>query len=758
MSGPFANSLEHLSVLSVIWSVATLACAPSAAFGTIKFLWIAHSFGQRQSACEKPLPMSLRLFSQVNADSDLIEAWLKHYLRLGVDWFHLVVHGRPEENEKLFAIKDSYPITIEEIYQGPFPAPISVDGKHTTEKKQRLDALLARYTGQWVLLVDSDEFVEFPYPDVRETIQHLESANANLMAAPMLQRLKSDGSLDSPPVIEDPFAIFPLCSVDLYRRMGVKAEIFKFPLFYCERGTELAEEGNHYPPRGLEPKATGIIGVTHHFKFRRYISVRLEKRVNSPHHWRNDSLGFQGYLDSHSKRLPLEGAFLYSREELFKRGLLRQVSATKSGCRKSHAQCIADQKNLLTSASDATAPSRNGKPQALPRATGKRIVFVLPKASEFGGLERNLLELLRRLPQQLPHPTVVCFGQDIISDAMDQDQQWRVVVKCRKEPQSLWDWFRIIRENKPEIVIFAYSCIDAFPWQAPVAAMLAGVPRRISVQHLAPAWLPPPIQVKSPLDVLRRLIGRRARNVRKLKMSARISGYLSSTTVCVSNAVRDAFVKAYGFPARKTVVIRNGFSHSISDPSQVNGASVRSRLDIAPEEFLLVCAARLVPTKGVDILIRAVSLVLRQGVSCKCIILGDGPLKENLQQKVNSEGVWDHVFFEGFQQDVRPYFQAASAFILTSHLEGFPISVLEAMACGLPCIVTNVGGNVEAVRDQVTGLVIPPESSEAAADAILYLATNPDKRAEMAANARQAASQSFDVEKQMVELTSVILH
>ncbi len=704
--------------------------------------------------------MILRLFSQVNADSDLIEAWIKYYLRLGVDRFHLVVHGRPEENEKLFAIKDSYPITIEGIYEGPFPAPVSARGKPgSTEKKERLDSLLARYTGQWVLLVDSDEFVEFPYRDIRETIQKLESAKANLMAAPMLQRLKSDGSLDSPAMIEDPFQFFPLCSVELYRRMGVKAEIFKFPLFYCEPGTEMVEEGNHYPPLGLEPRAAAIIGVTHHFKFRQCLSVRLQKRIKSVHLWRNDSVGFQEYLDRHSGRLPLEGAFIYSREELFKRRLLRQLPDLKSEHCKSHTQSMAEVQStpLAASTRGTTAPARNGKPQALPCATGKRIVFVLPQATEFGGLERHLLDLLIRLPKQLPPPTVVCIGQDTVSARMDQSQQGQVVVKCIKQPQSLWDWLRIIRENKPDTVVFAYRCIDAFSWRAPVAAVLAGIHWRIAIQHLIPPPLPLPIKATSPRKMLRRLIGRQARSTLRLKISARLSSYLSSTTVCVSKAVRDALVHEYGFRPRRTVVIMKGVSNSSFVPSNTNGAAVRAQLELDPNEFVLVCAARLVAEKGIDILIRAVSKVVRQGVPCKCIILGDGPLKATLQQKVASEGLWDNVFLKGFQPDMRPYLQAASAFILTSHQEGLPISVLEAMACGLPCIVTNVGGSAEAVKDQVTGLVIQPASADAAADAILYLATNPDRRTEMSRKSREVASQSFDIEEKMAELTSLLI-
>jgi glycosyltransferase involved in cell wall biosynthesis len=701
--------------------------------------------------------MSLRLFSHVNADSDLIEAWLKYYLRLGVDWFHLVVHGPPEENDRLLTIKDSYPITIEDRYEGPFPAPISGGGKlNSTEKKNRLDALLARYTGQWVLLVDSDEFVEFPYQDIPETIRKLECAKANIMPAPMLQRLRTDGSLDSPPVIDDPFPIFPLCSLDLYRRMGVNADIFKFPLFYCARGTELLDEGNHYPPRGLEPVPTAIRGVTHHFKFRRIISRRLEKRINSVHPWRHESLGFQEYLENHSSRLPLEGAFPYSREELFRRSLLKALPLSGSGCPKPRTRSTkpASENDLTAKQSnDKGTTPRNEKSQALPLAAGKTIMFVLPKTSEFGGLERHLLDFVRRLKQPQLCPLIVCFDHDIISAHMDGDLQARVAVKCEREPQSLWDWLRLIRKTHPDTIVFIYSWIEAFPWQASVAAFLAGVRRRFSIHQLIAPPPPPPARGWSPRNILRRLIGKRARYL----LGIRISGYVPNTTICVSDAVREVLVNDYRFPARKTITIHNGVSTSTFVPAKMDEAGVRARLGIGPEEFLLLCAARLAEAKGIDILLQAVSRVVRQGISCKCVIVGDGPLKEKLLHQMNSLGLWDYVHFGGFQEDVRPYLQAASTFILTSHLEGLPLSVLEAMACGVPCIVTNVGGNAEAVKDQVVGLVIPPASVEAAADAILYLAMHPRERAEMAGRTRETVCRSFDIEDKMGELRRVIL-
>jgi glycosyltransferase involved in cell wall biosynthesis len=397
--------------------------------------------------------------------------------------------------------------------------------------------------------------------------------------------------------------------------------------------------------------------------------------------------------------------------------------------------------------------SESQNSRALPVAAGKRIMFVLPKTTEFGGLEKHLLDLLARLQEPQLHPLVICFDQDIISAHMDRAHQAHVVVKCEKEPESLWDWIRIIREVQPEIIVFSYSWIRAFPWQAPVAALLAGVRRRVSIQHLIPPPPPTLVQGWSPGNMLRRLIGKRARYF----LGVRVSGNIFNKTICVSNAVRNSLVSTYKFPARRTITVPNGVSTSTFVPSKVKGAAVRTRLGVSPEEFLLVCAARLVEAKGIDIVLHAVSRVVRRGISCKCIIVGDGTLKERLLHEANSLGLSGYVFFEGFQKDVRPYLQAGSAFILTSHLEGLPLSVLEAMACGLPCIVTNVGGSAEAVKHQVTGLVIRPGSLDEAENAILYLATHPHERAEMATKARETVSQAFDIENRINELKLAIL-
>jgi Glycosyl transferase family 2 len=262
--------------------------------------------------------MELRLISHVNGDGDLLGAWFSYYRDLGVTRFHLIVHGPREENEQLHALKDAYPIVIEDAYEGPFDS---------VEKKRRLDSVLARLRGQWVLLVDSDEFVELPYPTIRTTIRMLRLLRRSALFAPMVQRLMPHGTLDAPEIVPDPFRTFPLCSVDLYQRMGVSASINKYPLFYCTSRTLLQDGGNHSCPIG-STSTWSLQGVTHHFKFRRSVSLRLDKRARSTHPWRQQSVQFQRYLDMNGNRLPTKGAFAYSRESLFRRGLLRKLTVT----------------------------------------------------------------------------------------------------------------------------------------------------------------------------------------------------------------------------------------------------------------------------------------------------------------------------------------------------------------------------------------------------------------------------------------------
>jgi hypothetical protein len=261
--------------------------------------------------------VSVRLISHINGDADLLPAWFAHYAGLGVASFHVIVHGPRAENALLFDLSRSYPAVIEDAYEGEFS---------DEEKKRRINALLGAFRGGWLLLVDSDEFVEFPCRTIPGTIGLLERLGANALFAPMIQRITADGSLDSPESIPDPFTFFPLCSIDLYRTMGVDASLSKYPLFFCGEQTSLWEGGNHHPPHGPATVLSSMQGITHHFKWRQGVLERLRRRASGSSPTGQESAGYLAYLAAHDARVPTSDAFAYSRREFFRKGLLRGKS------------------------------------------------------------------------------------------------------------------------------------------------------------------------------------------------------------------------------------------------------------------------------------------------------------------------------------------------------------------------------------------------------------------------------------------------
>lgn len=258
--------------------------------------------------------MRIPLVCHWRGDSDIARVFFDYYAN-SVSEFHLILHGPEEANREISTLCESLPITIHCAYDSPFD---------DAEKARRLNQLIANFAGQWLLLVDSDEFVEFPYRSVSRTIRELERSQVSSLFAPMLQRLRRDGSLDSPVRVRDVFAEFPLCSERLYVLMGSEGWINKYPLFRCGPETSIGI-GNHFPPNGANSVSDVLRGVTHHFKWRRSAIARINYTIEVNWPWaETESIPYLNYLKANNCHLPLDDSFTYSRNELFRRGLLRR--------------------------------------------------------------------------------------------------------------------------------------------------------------------------------------------------------------------------------------------------------------------------------------------------------------------------------------------------------------------------------------------------------------------------------------------------
>ena len=156
-----------------------------------------------------------------------------------------------------------------------------------------------------------------------------------------------------------------------------------------------------------------------------------------------------------------------------------------------------------------------------------------------------------------------------------------------------------------------------------------------------------------------------------------------------------------------------------------------------------VTVARLVPQKGIDVLIRALAQTTGAARDWTLTLVGDGPEREVLERQVLQAGLQEKVHFLGFRSDPQSFLLQAGVFVLPSRFEGMPNALLEAMAAGLAVVVTDASpGPLEVVVNGVSGLVVPSDEPSALADALDRLAADPGLRERLGAAARATLRQS----------------
>jgi glycosyltransferase involved in cell wall biosynthesis len=162
---------------------------------------------------------------------------------------------------------------------------------------------------------------------------------------------------------------------------------------------------------------------------------------------------------------------------------------------------------------------------------------------------------------------------------------------------------------------------------------------------------------------------------------------------------------------------------------------------------LVLALGRLSPEKGFNILIEAVSLLRDAGTPVRLRIVGEGPYRGELEAAARARGIADSVSFAGELPPaaVREELETADIFCMASFSEGLPVSLMEAMAVGAPCITTWIAGIPELAENEVTDLTVPPARADALATAIARLVREPDLRLRLARSARERVEQSHSL-------------
>lgn len=172
----------------------------------------------------------------------------------------------------------------------------------------------------------------------------------------------------------------------------------------------------------------------------------------------------------------------------------------------------------------------------------------------------------------------------------------------------------------------------------------------------------------------------------------------------------------------------------------------------------LLYVGRLAAEKGVPVLLQSLIALKKEGYKFHLTLLGDGPERALLESEVKGHGLESMVHFGGFasQDTVRKTLQGSDVFILPSFAEGVPVSLMEAMACGVPVIGTNVGGVTELIEHNVSGLVVAPSDSEALKNAISSYLESPELRQKVKVAARKVVDEHFNLEIEVVKLQQLI--
>jgi sugar transferase (PEP-CTERM/EpsH1 system associated) len=365
---------------------------------------------------------------------------------------------------------------------------------------------------------------------------------------------------------------------------------------------------------------------------------------------------------------------------------------------------------------------------AMHRMRAGRVICHIIHRLDFGGLENGLVNLINHMPPE-------AFRHVILSLKPPTDFQRRIrnpatTVLCLdkregKDPLAYSRAWRLLRNLRPDIV--HTRNIPALDMLIP--ALLAGVPRLVHSEH--------------GLDI-HELDGRN----RTYNLLRRLSRPLVSRYVSVSQDLARWLEHEIGIPPSRLSVICNGVDTERFHPGA--GSPVSLPAEFAPRNgFLVGTVGRLEPVKDQLTLCRAFVRVVSRRPDLRdrvrLALIGSGSQQPEIERLLADAGVADLVWLPGSRSDAPEIYRRFSLFVLPSRREGISNTILEAMASGLPVVATRAGGNPELVAEHETGLLVPPESPEEMATALLHYLDHPELVASHGAAARARAVARFSL-------------
>lgn len=361
------------------------------------------------------------------------------------------------------------------------------------------------------------------------------------------------------------------------------------------------------------------------------------------------------------------------------------------------------------------------------------VLFLIDQLCETGGAERVLLQTIRLLQREHFRCSLATFKIDK-SHELFRD----LPCPCRVYPlKRTYDWNaikiavsirRFIRKEAVQIVHTFHETSDL--WGGLVARM-AGRPSLVSSRR--------------DMGILRRP---------KHAVAYRLMNRVPDLVLTVSEQVRRFCIETDRLPPERVFTLYNGLELEAIEKA-TGAAGFPGLLPIGERTRIILTVGHIRRVKGIDILVETAARVTKAFPDAMFLVVGRDCEQEHVREiksRIRELHLEPNVRFLGETKDIYPLLKLATMFFLPSRSEGFSNALIEAMACGLPSVVTDVGGNSEAIENGRTGYVVENEDVEAAADRILQLLHNPAEMTAMGSEARKVAQKRFTAQAMLENL------
>ena len=327
-------------------------------------------------------------------------------------------------------------------------------------------------------------------------------------------------------------------------------------------------------------------------------------------------------------------------------------------------------------------------------------IFFLIRSLSIGGTERQLIELVKGLDSNHFDITVGLFYNEGALIEEIKSMPWIHVVSLNKSGR--WDIIRFVLRFIKLLKSLQPDILYSFLPDANIAGLIAG---RLS-------------------GVKRVVWGVRASNMDVsrydwlARMSLRLSAFLSKfpDAIIVNSHAGKEFHRGIGYSTNRMMIIPNGICTDRFKPDYSAGLKVRDEWGIDEETITIGLIGRLDPMKDHATFLRAVKIFNQEGCSVRFVCIGDGkgPCKSEIHSLCRTLGLNGSLIWAGERYDMTAVYNAMDIVTSSSFSEGFPNVIGEAMACGVPCVVTDVGDSAIIVGE--TGIIVPPKDPQALAD------------------------------------------